>query len=356
MRAQPLHLSLLALSGAVLAGAASADSVDFEGLQPGLIVTSVTSVGGVGPIAVGGDNPNLAGQNAAIVFDSANPTGGDDDLGTPHADFGGPGQGAGGAMGAMGENAVALGNLLIVAENLNVDGNGIVTDPDDSSSNAAALEFDFSAVGSARLNSVSYIDFDNGQQGSFELFDLNDASLGVFPMVAMGNNGVGTAQTGGVDGVVRMVVQLGGSGALVGFDFNGAPTVYCDSAVNSTGVAATINYSGDLSIGINGFFLDVAGLPPNKPGYMFYGLNQQDVPFGDGVSCIAGGIFRYKKVPSTGPNGVISIPLDFSDPVTSTGPGQIFPGIPYYFQCWYRDPAGVAGFNTSGAICVTFNP
>ncbi|MEM6959574.1 MAG: MopE-related protein, partial [Myxococcota bacterium] len=68
------------------------------------------------------------------MFDTAHPSGGDSDLGTPHEDFGGPGRGSGGRSGAAGENAVDLGLALILAEDLrDDDGDGLVDDPDDTS-------------------------------------------------------------------------------------------------------------------------------------------------------------------------------------------------------------------------------
>ncbi|MEE8525840.1 MAG: hypothetical protein V3T72_18040 [Thermoanaerobaculia bacterium] len=45
-------------------------------------------------------------NHPAMIFDTANPTGGDDDLGTPNQDFGGPGVGSGGGLGEIGANAV----------------------------------------------------------------------------------------------------------------------------------------------------------------------------------------------------------------------------------------------------------
>ena len=107
---------------------------------------------------------------------------------------------------------------------------------------------------------------------------------------------------------------------------------------------------------VNNFDLIVAGLPPNKPGYMFYGLSQAQVPFGDGVRCIGPPFFRYQKIPMIDPSGTVVVPLDFDVPPLSNGPGQVVAGTPYYFQMWFRDPSGPLGFNTTGAICVEFAP
>ena len=75
-----------------------------------------------------------------IAFDSAAPTGGDDDLGTPNEAHGGPGIGSGGTW----TNLTPLQNLLINAENTrDSDGDGLVDDPDDENDGATfVITFD----------------------------------------------------------------------------------------------------------------------------------------------------------------------------------------------------------------------
>src|SRR5262245_32027993 len=118
--------------GAQSAGKVEIETIDFDEFPAGRVVSELTTSLGSGPIRVSAFNPYLpAGANAALVFDSARPTGGDFDLGTPHASFGGPGVGAGGASGPY-QNDEPKRKLLIVAENL-VDWNddGLVDSPDD---------------------------------------------------------------------------------------------------------------------------------------------------------------------------------------------------------------------------------
>ena len=124
--------------------------IDFEGFPAGTVVFEVFGDGGSGPIFVEGTNPRFsAGTNAAIIFDTANPTGGDPDLGTPNSDFGGPGLGVGGKSGSPFQNDAALGNALIIAENLtDANGDGLIDDPDDEGGIfPVTLAFDFSIVG-----------------------------------------------------------------------------------------------------------------------------------------------------------------------------------------------------------------
>lgn len=71
-------------------------------------------------------SPLVATQ--AMIFDSANPTGGDVDLGTPNQSFGtgGPGIGKAGKKGKLFANSQAHGKVLIISE----DNNAV--NPDDN--------------------------------------------------------------------------------------------------------------------------------------------------------------------------------------------------------------------------------
>ena len=111
-------------------------AVDFEhdsdgiALSAGEIITNQWAADGV---FVTTDDP---ANHPAMIFDSANITGGDVDLGTPNVDFGGPGIGVGGGLGAPGVNANALGNVLILSEDNDS------ADPNDRSEGGTFI-FDF---------------------------------------------------------------------------------------------------------------------------------------------------------------------------------------------------------------------
>jgi SdrD B-like protein len=465
---------LAALAGSLLlTSTASADTIDFEGLAAGTILTSVSSSGGAGPILVSGFNPSFgAGVEAAVVFDSSNPSGGDDDLGSPHADFGGPGAGSGGATGATHANSTALGKILIIAEDLTLDGGGLVADPDDATLTGMTIDFDFSALGTVTMSSCTYIDIETSRpDANVQMFDAGGNSLGIVSLTSVGNNGVRTVSLGSVSGVDHVRVTLNGSGAIGGFDFevdctasigdfvwndldgdgiqdvdepgvegirvvlldgqggfladtttgpDGAysftglcagdymvdldaqdvpdgfqfspcmagndpagdsncrpsaltlapgqlddtvdfgltpiPFVSCESLPNSTGQTAGVSGSGSTSIGTNQYSVTFDNLPAGQPAYMFYGTSGDATPFGAGIRCIGTPLVRYRKVPDIGPDGSATIPLVFDAPPMNTGFGGVLPGVPYYFQLWYRDPANVPGFNTSDTLCVTFAP
>ena len=146
----------------------------------------------------------------AMIFDSANPTGGDDDLGTPNEDFGGPGIGSGGRAGVAGENAVPLGKVLIISED------GDVTDPDDDAK-GGTLIFDFAHP--VRVTSVGILDIDEGNAGTVSVFDAGGAMIGSVGMADnLGNNSVQTVAVG-ASGVSRMEIFFPGSGAVTGIVF-----------------------------------------------------------------------------------------------------------------------------------------
>ncbi|HXF60976.1 MAG TPA: pilus assembly protein TadG-related protein, partial [Caldilineaceae bacterium] len=91
-------------------------------------------------------------NHPAMIFDSANPTGNDPDLGSPHQDFGGPGQGVGGGAGAPGRNSAPLGKVLIVAESNNP------SNPDDAANGGSVvMTFDFPV----RVDEVHILDIDD---------------------------------------------------------------------------------------------------------------------------------------------------------------------------------------------------
>ena len=193
-----LTVALLALAIPGVAAFGVDTDTSFDTLPAGTIVSEVSGESGggpVGPIKVSGVNPSLPAQNAAVIFDSANPTGGDDDLGTPNETFGGPGMGPAGEMGMPNENGVALGNLLIVAEDLvDAGGDGLVDDPDDADLIGASLNFDFSMITTpvtiteVTMESVTFLDVEDDEGlVIIKLFNSADAEIGSFSIGNIGD-------------------------------------------------------------------------------------------------------------------------------------------------------------------------
>lgn len=229
------HLSRGVVAGLVLASfatVAGAGTIDFEGLAEGEIVDEVSNGKGAtglppGKVGVFGYRPSAGiNTNTAIIFDSTCGGGGpsdcsgqDPDLGTPNEDFGGPGAGSGGESGAPYQNDSALGNVLIVAEDLvdNSPADGLVDDPDDADEQGEFLEFDFEPLRRVRtvtVNSATYVDNDEGEfNAQFEFYGPGTLNPSVVGITAVGDNGVNTLPFG-IEGVSRMRVVLNGSGAV----------------------------------------------------------------------------------------------------------------------------------------------
>ncbi len=208
---------------ATIVSAQTVDVLDFESIDPGCVVDSIHGAGGTGPVLVNGVNPTLAG-NLAVIFDSSAPTGGDVDLGTPNetCTVAGPGEGIAGEMGMPFENCIAKGNLLIVDENGGAAADGTcpsgfaIADPDDADVVGASLNFDFSALGSVVIDSITILDTEPDEEDPavVTLFDGAMVEITTESLPTPGDNGVAQVSLGDIPGVVFMNVTLNGSGAI----------------------------------------------------------------------------------------------------------------------------------------------
>jgi len=191
--------------------------VDFENLPTGTIVNSLSSGAGIsgpllGSVGVLGFTPGFA-TNTAVIFDSANPSGEDDDLGTPNEAFGGPGIGTGGTA----TNATALGKILILTEDL-TDTNppdGLVDDPDDTFLKGATTTFDFSGVNGAivKVLDMTVLDVEDSEGGAFVQVSGPALAPVQIPIPFTGDNGAQTIAINAA-GVDTMIVSFNGSGAI----------------------------------------------------------------------------------------------------------------------------------------------
>ena len=128
-------------------------------------------------------------------------------------------------------------------------------------------------------------------------------------------------------------------------------TNFCSSVTNSLGVRAGIVASGSASVAVNSLVLTSSPVP-DQPGVFIYGVNQTQIPFGQGLLCVTGlGGFIYPPVFATQNTAVKTI-----DNATLPA-GPITSGSTWNFQHIYRDPAGGgAAFNSSDGISITFTP
>lgn len=146
-------------------------------------------------------------SHPAMIFNSASPTGGDTDLGSPNEAFGGPGKGHGGGTGAPGRNAVALGKVLIVAERDNP------SNPDDKADGGTLIfSFDYPV----RVDELTLMDIDDaGAAGTIKAYNdaAGSALVATGKMLGLGDNSVQTVALN-AKSVRRLEVKFNKGGAL----------------------------------------------------------------------------------------------------------------------------------------------
>ncbi len=177
--------------------------IDNEWAAWGITVSAAANAGGTGP---------------AMIFDSANPSGGDTDLGTPNQSFGGPGVGSGGASGMPGENSLARGKILIISED------GSSSNPDDAG-NGGVIKFTFSQP--LRVDQVQILDIDDHEAGgTIKAYDATSGGslLATGDMLGLGDNSFQTVPVNAV-GVRRLEVSFPNSGGVPAITFCGTPPV-----------------------------------------------------------------------------------------------------------------------------------
>jgi hypothetical protein len=183
----------------------------FEDSLPGTVLTEASAGSGFGPVKVAGKKDRCK-RNAAVVFDSGHPTGGDFDLGTPNEAFGGPGRGRGGSRGSY-RNDTALGNLLILHRRCG-ELAGVVEDPEDTDGGGTiSLTFPEPVT----LYSYTAIDRETREQHEEMHYGEGGVFLARLVTPATGDNGkavVVANAADGIAGVLRMVVDRTGSVGL----------------------------------------------------------------------------------------------------------------------------------------------
>ncbi len=155
-------------------------NLDFDDLPTGQIVNHQYSQHG---IAISADNHN-GGPDLAVIFDSANPTGGDYDIGTPNQSFGGPGSGSGGAASGDGPNGIAQGKVLISQEHGYDRGDGIISTEPDDQTGGGSIVFDFDSA--TRVVSVEMLDVHSG--GQIVARDAHGNAIATAPILSLGTN------------------------------------------------------------------------------------------------------------------------------------------------------------------------
>lgn len=144
-------------------------------------------------------------NHPAMIFDSASPTGGDWDLGSPNNQChpAGPGSGNGGNPGDPGENCSPQGKVLIITEDRDQ------SDPDD---NAAGGTLIFTFDHPVRVDAVQLLDIEE-TGGTVKAYNAGGGLIVSVGIPALGNNSF-QELTVGAAGVSRLEVRLKGSGAV----------------------------------------------------------------------------------------------------------------------------------------------
>lgn len=128
---------------------------------------------------------------------------------------------------------------------------------------------------------------------------------------------------------------------------------YCQSTNNSSGAAATIRATGSESVGHNDLQLRAQHLPPSVLGLFYFGTTPQQQPFGDGVRCVGGSIFRLPITAADASGTLVRAP-DLTAPPSA---GNVVGGTTWYYQGWFRDPVAMgSGFNLTDGLSIAFEP
>ncbi len=152
-------------------------------LPAGTIVSDQWALWGV---HVTTDDP---ANHPAMIFDSAHPTGGDDDLASPAG--------------------MTLGNILIISEDANS------SNPDD---NAAGGSLIFTFDNPVQLDEVTLLDIDTNETATVTLRNAAGGVIVTQTLGGTGNNSLLTV-TLDADNVAEMVIELSASGAVTGLVF-----------------------------------------------------------------------------------------------------------------------------------------
>lgn len=187
----------------------------------------------------------------------------------------------------------------------------------------------------------------DGDEFGIELALVGDLDGdGVSDLVA----GASKDDDGGSDHGAVWVLFLSDGGQQCGDAVN-----YCVSTVNSTGLPATIQAIGSLSVAANDTTLTVTHCPVGTYGVFIYGQRAANFRLGDGQLCVdpfAPGLFRLLPIVQANQSERATLALDFQ---ALPAAGQIQGGDTWNFQLWFRDsvPGGL-GSNLSDAVRITF--
>lgn len=172
-----------------------------------------------------------------------------------------------------------------------------------------------------------------------------------------------TANLGPLQSTGKLGLFKPGNGASIdvplqtpGDDCLGSISSFCPASPNSySNGGALLQAQGSTSVALDDLTLYVNFAVPNGLSLFFYGPDPDSTPFGDGTRCVTRGpglLVRLGPPQPTDFFGYAARELAIGQPPVPSS--AITPGTTWYFQCWYQDPGGTAGFNLSNALEITF--
>lgn len=151
------------------------------------------------------------------------------------------------------------------------------------------------------------------------------------------------------------------SGSIHVYTIVRAPTVYCESEVNSAGCTPAIGSLGTASATLGSpFDIRATSVLNNKSGLLFYSFKPRQTPFQGGHMCVVAPTTRTPVQSSGGnapPNdcsGVFS--LDFNARIQSGVDPLLVAGEEVFAQYWSRDPADQSTTNLTDALAFYIEP
>ena len=193
---------------ALAMSSAQAIVVDFEGLDAGTIIDGAQDGVTITTDGFSGSSPDVA-----VVFDTANPTGGDEDLGGPFS-----------TSNPDLSSEYDPGNVLIIQENGPCE---VICETPDDDRNGGTIKFVFDQP--ITLNSIDVFDIEADENsGEVELYvftlDADGDLLGAFTIpVTGGDNTWDRVTFDNADNVGTVGIFLAGSGAIDNIDFTVVP-------------------------------------------------------------------------------------------------------------------------------------
>lgn len=207
-----MKILLTTIFACCLSPFANAAVIDFEDQATGTIIDNeYAPLVNLNVINRGG------GPDVGVIFDSLNPTGGDYDLGGPF-DSNNP---------ALADG-FTTGNVLIIHENYNCTTDKCRNPDDEGSRPAGTFYFNFESV--ITLESIDFFDIETAENGRtsnnvIKLFDAaeNEIKPGTFFTPDTGGDNMWDQLVFDVDGVKRIELNMGGSGAIDNIRFTVVP-------------------------------------------------------------------------------------------------------------------------------------